>query len=293
MIKKLQFSLFSLFLCSVSLLAETSVWKITKGRGTLYIGGTCSLLRSADFPLPQEFDQAFRNSDQVYLETDFGQVQSPKMQEAIAAQSVYPDGTTLESLLAPETWKSVQASCTVAGIPADNLKKVRPWRCASMLTALGLQRMDWSRQSADQYYYQKAFSAGKTVGRLETAEQHLDYLAHLGIGHENQLIQYSLNDISKSPEKSDQLVRAWKTGDLAKVDELSLREMREQYPVVYQELIVSRNTALLPQLESLLDSRKSKLVLVNIDNLAGADGLLAQLREQGYTIEQSRQIARN
>ena len=33
------------------LIAESSVWKVSKGEQSLYIGGTCHILRSADYPL--------------------------------------------------------------------------------------------------------------------------------------------------------------------------------------------------------------------------------------------------
>jgi uncharacterized protein YbaP (TraB family) len=54
---------------SVSLYAETSVWKISNGDNVLYIGGTVHVLRASDYPLPDAFDTAFEKSDIMVFET--------------------------------------------------------------------------------------------------------------------------------------------------------------------------------------------------------------------------------
>ncbi len=50
---------------------QSSVWKISKGAQTLYIGGTCHILRLDDYPLPAEFDLAYAAADKLVLEVDY------------------------------------------------------------------------------------------------------------------------------------------------------------------------------------------------------------------------------
>jgi uncharacterized protein len=52
-------------LCPTSALAETSVWKVTKGDNYLYLGGTLHLLPESAFPLPAELEQAYNDSDHL------------------------------------------------------------------------------------------------------------------------------------------------------------------------------------------------------------------------------------
>ena len=67
--------LFLLPLCS--LFAKSSVWKVSKGGESLYIGGTCHLLRSSDYPLPPEFELAYDQSDTLAFEMNPAVINDP------------------------------------------------------------------------------------------------------------------------------------------------------------------------------------------------------------------------
>jgi len=55
--------------------AEGMVWKVSDGNNELYIGGTIHVLSAADYPLPEVYDKAYRDSDSVVLETDLSRLQ--------------------------------------------------------------------------------------------------------------------------------------------------------------------------------------------------------------------------
>lgn len=58
--------------------AETSLWRVSKGNNQIYIGGTVHLLGKSDYPLPDEFEQAFREIDLLVLEADLDAFQNLK-----------------------------------------------------------------------------------------------------------------------------------------------------------------------------------------------------------------------
>ena len=74
-----------LFTCSWAV-AESSVWKAQKGTSVLYLGGTCHILREADYPLPPEFDRAYKAADILVFETDLGKFQEPETQQKMLAR---------------------------------------------------------------------------------------------------------------------------------------------------------------------------------------------------------------
>ena len=47
---------------STTLYAESSVWKLTTGNGSFSLAGSCHLLRKSDYPLPGEFEAAYKLS---------------------------------------------------------------------------------------------------------------------------------------------------------------------------------------------------------------------------------------
>src|SRR5688572_27599184 len=62
-------SAFALFATAAS--AQSSIWKVTHGEDSLYVGGTVHLLRKSDFPLPVEFDVAVAAAEEIWFEVDF------------------------------------------------------------------------------------------------------------------------------------------------------------------------------------------------------------------------------
>ena len=69
------------------------------------------------------------------------------------------------------------------------------------------------------------------------------------------------------------------------LDSTLLQGIRE-YPEVYQRVIVERNRAWLPKIESYLRDGESYFVVVGAGHLAGREGLIEALKAKGYSVEQ-------
>ena len=270
------------------LVAQSSVWKVTRGANTIYLGGTCHVLRPGDFPLPREFDTAFTASGKLFFETDIARLQSEEMMQVIATKGMFTDGNTLEKVLTPAAWKAAQAWCAKSGLPIEQVSRMRPWLFTLTMAMVELQKLGVSSEGVDMHYFQKAAGAGKKTGELEPFERQLRFLTELGAGHESEMIAQSIEEGDEMSEKFSGLLTAWKNGDLAQLDTLMLQEMRKKYPAIFKELIVDRNKAWLPKLDEMLKTPEVEFVLVGAAHLPGAEGLIAQLRARGCTIEQVR-----
>jgi uncharacterized protein YbaP (TraB family) len=62
-------------------------------------------------------------------------------------------------------------------------------------------------------------------------------------------------------------------------------DTREEYPDVYEALFVRRNNAWIEILLRELQGSGVDFVAVGAGHLLGEDGLVAQLRARGYTVE--------
>ncbi len=275
------------FLCAAApLVARSSVWKVTRGHSTLFLGGTIHMLRPADFPLPAEFDTAFAASSRLVFETDVARLQSPDMHAAIATHGMFADGTTLDQVLTPTAWKAATAYSAQAGLPLDAMKQMKPWLFTVMMAALELQKLGISNEGVDFHFFQQAADAGKTTGELESFERHIQHLVNLGAGHESEMIIKSIEDLAELPRTLDDLIAAWRAGDTEKIDALMLRDIRKKYPAVFKNLLADRNQAWLPKLEELLTTADVEFVLVGAGHLSGREGLLALLKARGCKLEQ-------
>ena len=102
------------------------VWKVTKGEHTLFIAGTIHVLSKSDLPLPKEFDVAFNQSEHIVLETDLTALQTPEMQQAMAAAITYAPPHNLLSHISKETHTQLQTFCEARGIPLAHLLPYKP-----------------------------------------------------------------------------------------------------------------------------------------------------------------------
>jgi hypothetical protein len=278
--------LLALAATAAGLRAQSSVWEVRRGASKIYLGGTCHVLRESDLPLPAEFDEAFNASSALYFETDVSRIQTPETQTMIITEGMFIDGNTLEKTLSPAAWKATQAYCAKAGLPIDTIQVMKPWLFAITIETLEIQKLGISMEGVDLRYFHKATAAGKRTGELEPFETHLRFLTHLGAGHESDMILNAIEETGELPKMLDALLGAWKVGDVAKLDQLMLGDMRAKHPAIYQELMVKRNNDWMPKIEAMLKTPEIEFVMAGVGHMAGKDGLLAKLRASGCTITQ-------
>jgi len=267
--------------------AQSSVWKVTHDGHTLYLGGTCHMLRPSDFPLPAEFDDAYAEAQHLVFETDLARMQAPETQQLMLARGMFgSDEGSLKDALSPEAWAAVEQYCAGGSLPLGIANRFRPWLFAVTVAIVELQKLGVTLEGVDVHYFQRAQADQKTVAGLEVFEKHLEFVFNLGAGQENEMILHSVKEAAEIPTMFAGVVAAWRAGDLAKLDEFLAAEMRRDYPNVFHELIVKRNEAWLPQLNAMLQTGPVEFVLVGAGHLSGAEGLVAALKARGCTVEQ-------
>jgi len=266
--------------------AASSVWKVSNGETSLYLGGTVHVLTADDYPLSAEFDQAYALADTLVLETDMAKLESPQFQQFMLSQLSYPAGQNITQHLTPETYQLLAEFCQSRGIGMEVINNFKPSMISLMLTMVELQRLNFTGVGVDKYYNSKAVADAKTLGKLETAEQQLAFIAGLGKGKENELIRYSLEDIKTLPTFMQEMKIAWRNGDRQALVDLAITPLIKDFPDIYQSLLVQRNNNWLPQIKTMFDSNDTELVLVGALHLVGQDGLLQRLEAAGYKVTQ-------
>ncbi len=277
-----------IFSSGLSAQGSSSVWLVSAGANSLYLGGTVHLLRPTDFPLPEVFEQAYQDADVIYFETDISAVLDPAMQTRIMQELVYADGRTLQTVLSEEVYRRMADYLDEAGIPIALLESFRPGLLINTLQVIELQNLGFTPQGVDAYYYRQARLDGKNIGELEPIEAQIAFLAGLGEGNEDAFVMASLQEMALVAESMDLLLAAWRAGDKDILNELFISELQSQMPEVYETLLVGRNQDWLPQLQALLETGQDStaFVLVGAAHLVGEDGLLQLLVELGYQVEQ-------
>jgi len=270
---------------SYQLQAATSVWKISNGQHTLYLGGTVHYLSKADYPLPAAFDQAYRAADQLVLETDIRGLNQVEVQQKMLALLSYPAGETLDQKLSEDVLAQVAEYASKRGLPVGPLMRFKPGLFVVTATALELALHDLADTGVDEHYMQKAIEDSKAIGQLETVDEQIGFIADMGNGQENELIRYTLDDLEALPSLMQKMVGSWRTGDLERLHQLAIAPYENQFPALFEDLVYQRNAKWVPHLQQLLTTPEVELVLVGVLHMVGDKGLVKLLEASGYQVE--------
>jgi len=266
---------------------QSFIWKVTGPKGgTVYVAGSLHLLTREYYPLASAFDEAFNQSDLLVEELDLGEMQKPEAQMQMLTRGMMPAGQTLDAVLSPATLTQVRQKVAELGLPLAPLQLFKPWSLA-----LTLQGLEWQKAGLDpelgldKHFYDRARQAGKTVQGLETLDFQLAQFDGMSMPEQDRLLASTLKEMATTKESVEALAQAWKAGDAAAIERLTLDDMKAE-PAVYQRLLLDRNRTWLPRIEALFARPSPSLVIVGAAHLVGSQGVLAQLRASGYTVTQ-------
>lgn len=287
-ILKLVISLAALIVFTSTAQAKTSVWKVSKGGEYFYLGGTIHLLNKNDYPLPNEFMQAYKDSEKLIFEMDLAKSQTLEAQQKMMAVMVDPTGKTLASKLKKTTYANLNTFMSAKGIPLAQFNNFRPWAVAITMSVMEYQQLGMQPEyGVDQYFYNLALADKKSVGALETLEQQIGFMQSMGSVDPNLMIDYTLRDLKELPKLSSDLVKGWRTGDMKFFTENNmLVRSKAEFPSIFNVLLTQRNNNWMPKLTALIKNKQKEFVLVGTMHLTDKDGLLNQLKKAGFKLEQ-------
>jgi uncharacterized protein YbaP (TraB family) len=271
---------------SLTVQAKTSIWKVSLGGDKIYIGGTVHLLRDSDFPLPPEFDVAYKNSERIFFETDINALSTPAAQEKLLKSMTAEPGHRIDKLLSADTMKKLTDEVSKRGMDVNSLMPFKANMIVTVLLMSELRRLDVTLEGVDAYFNERAVKDGMPIGELETIELQLSFLSKIGEGKEEEFVRSSLHDLGKLKSMYEKLILAWRNGDRKQLESLVISEMKQDFPEVYEQLLVKRNNNWLPKITNMLKEPGTEYILVGVGHLIGPDGILTRLEKEGYKVDQ-------
>lgn len=267
--------------------AKTPVWKITKGDNHLYLGGTIHVLSRADYPLPAAFDATFATADEVIFETDVAALSRPAVQKELLSVMKFQDERTLADVLDDDTLAKLKAFLSDRSIAYTQFADFTPAGLSMTLVLIELQRLGlMDAPGVDSYFAQRAGFEGKQSGYLESIEEQLGFIEDMNKEDPNLIVQSSVSDVEELSSMWEKMLGAWRTGDMQALREIAIVPMQQEFPTMYEFLLVERNQNWIVKIKQMLTDPDTEFVLVGSLHMAGKDGLINMLQNDGYAIEQ-------
>jgi len=267
--------------------ADSFLWRITKdGEIEGYLMGSLHVMKSDAYPLDPVFNRAFTKANLMVFEINIDQMRSQL--PSLTRLGISEDGTTLQETLPADTYNKLQTIANRTGMPLAKFQKMEPWLVSQIVTVTLLQKSGYNpKLGIDRHFFEKAKQADKTQIALETAKEQLKFFDGLSTEKQVKLLHHSLIQTERTTQQIDKIVTAWKQGNMATIEQMLLNPMQNEFPTLYQTLIVERNQQWMVKIEQILQNQAQRpLIVVGAAHLPGNQGLIQQIHEDGYTLQQ-------
>lgn len=265
---------------------KSLLWQVSRDDKSIFLLGSIHFLRKENYPLNPSILKALDASKRLVLEIDLNSASPDAAQRVTLEKAMYSDGTTLAQNVSEETYQLAARRATELGLDMRILDPMKPWFAALTMVAIKLQRMRLDPKfGVDRYLAERAKIGGKPTSGLETLEFQLGLFDQLSKREQEMLLRESVGELERLDRDVDQIVRSWLRGDADQLTALLLAGMQE-YPELYQKIIVERNRRWSADIEKFVQQGGGALVVVGAAHLVGKHSVVEMLKEKGYSVEQ-------
>ncbi len=263
-----------------------TMWLIEGESNRIYVLGSVHLLRSQDHPLPAVMEEAYQDAEALIMELDMDDLDPVALQADTNRLGMLEEGVTLEDVIGAELYAEALAAAQSIRIPLDMMSQSEPWLAAITIEQLILMRLGFNPlYGIELHMTTKAVQDGKPITGLETAVEQLSFFDNMSLEAQTDLLMQTLTESQKAEGLMDDMIDAWRHGDLEFLQENILAEL-EDYPELYATIVADRNRRWVDDIVELLDDADDYLIIVGALHLVGEDGAPSLLSQRGIEIGQ-------
>jgi len=267
------------------------LWRVKGPKATLYLFGSVHILRANMGWMSPRLYSAFDSANEVWFEVPDPKVKphiKPLTEKAFASQPVLfkgltdPEKVELEQALRPLDFD----------YDPDRAARLKPEIAAGVVSAIANMAMGYQfDHGADMSLLGLARTNKKPIHGFETVDEQIGFLNGLSLQqHEDgttalkRALAIYAGQLSPDGQDITSLAACWRTGDEACIRR-GVLTMRQTSPGEYDILLRRRNANWVPRIEAMTKGTGTTFITVGAAHLVGPDGLVAQLRAAGYTVD--------
>ena len=282
----LLFFSFSILCAVIAHSAETtSLWKVTEGDSgpSIYLAGSIHILSEDDHPLHPAFEAAYRAVDDLVLEIATNE--DPGSDTLALEKGMYGKGRKISDDLSPQMYAELGKYLKGVGLPPTAMDGFRPWMASMTISITEIMKMGGRPElGVDTFFEERAVKDGKTVRGLETTEFQIGLFAKLNKEEQEKMLGSTLKDMATVETDFPKMVKAWRQGDDATVEQM-IDDSMSGSPQFRKELLDNRNENWAKKIKEYIKGDKDIMVIVGAAHLVGEKGLIELLKVSGIRVE--------
>ena len=275
----------ALWLALATAHASPAFWAVKSGDATVYLLGTIHVVKGGTNWETPAIAKAFADAQDLWLEeTDADPATAQPLIARLGIDREHP----LSTKVTAAEFAEIDAAAKSMGMPGEAaLEPMRPWFAAVTLAVVPIIKSGYDpSKGVDKILQSEAEAQHKRLHAFETLDQQLHFFADLSPAVEMQFLQSTLDDVAEGPQKVDELVTAWESGDMEKLNKEFGDLQQPKFHDIYEALIVRRNQAWADQIARGLQTQKGVVfIAVGAGHFTGPDALQTLLERHGLRVE--------
>lgn len=259
------------------------VFRAEKEGRVLFLAGALHRLRRDAYPLPSAWETAYKQSSQVWLESNPNDAETGTGSSEAEKKGLMAGWKNVNDLLTEPTRKILRQHLESRDIKPSEITRMRPWYLGMYLMNLEYERLGVvSRYGVEEFFSKRAWMEDKPVRGLEKASDSVESLSKLSAAEQDRNLSETLKNVSQIPVFYTAITTAWRQGSEKTVLGL-IRPKSFEASESWRSIVAARNASWLARLES-IGADKPCMVIVGLDHLLGAEGLVRALAKRGYSV---------
>ncbi|MEZ4906229.1 MAG: TraB/GumN family protein [Saprospiraceae bacterium] len=269
---------------TTSNLSNSLLWKIERPelQSPSYLFGTIHLIDAKDYFLPQNFDSAFSNAENIVFEIDMDDMEDMGKLMSLLPLMMMNDNQTLEDLLSEDDYKYVDSIFNAKGLPLFIMGKIKPLLLSAFAeTDISPESYQNGDYKSYEFEFQKmAKESNKKVSGLETMEYQISIFDSIPYKEQAQMLIANLREQGAGSNSMDDLIKLYKE---QKINDLYSTSISEDFGKFENLLLNNRNNNWIPIMSEFMKESPS-FFAVGAGHLAGENGVINLLRKEGYKV---------
>jgi uncharacterized protein YbaP (TraB family) len=268
-------------------------WKIDRpGLAPSWLLGTMHVTDPRVLAMPKGAEAALQSAAVIVVESDEILDEKQAMAKMLAKPelTMMTDGATIQTFLSPQDAEKLEASLKKRGIPLAAVSRMQPWMLSSFiaLPACELSRKAKGASFLDKQIAERAVADGKPVKGLETMQEQLSALASIPTDFHMKSLMEMIALGDRMDDVTATMTDLYVSGEIG----MTMPMLKAVAPdgaegegyAEFEERIVTRRNHTMAERALPMLNEGGAFIAVGALHLVGKDGLVALLRQQGFTV---------
>ena len=263
-------------------------WEAQAENGArLFLLGSVHIGDGRQLVLDARIEQDWAQAQELVVELDTSTLSPIDAVDATNRFGLLPRGTTLRSVVAPDTYQQVAKYMKARGYPMERIDRMRPWLVAQVVTQLEYTAAGLDAENGVDVAMMRRATGRKGIVPLESLEEQAALFAGLPAPLQETMLVEILREAQALLAVTRATLSAWEQGDEKTLTELLFGNANGDAALgeFYERVFYSRNRTMTDRIVALSADAKPRFVVVGTGHLIGPQGIPELLAQRGFRVE--------